>query len=805
MKHLKQRISYKKKIANDYEWAKEEIDAILDGNLGDWHSQGQEYARDSRLNMMIRSYELYNNQINDVDFEEYFDSVKYDLSHRKDKIAPYNKAHNKINVLLGEMIKRPFSFKAVLTNIEGARAVWAMRKELLREYVEGQVAKAQILEKINASELDDQQKQQKIQEVEQQFAQIKNPEQIEEYLKMDYLEPREIKANKLLDDNLLRLHIDDKKKDSFKHGLLSAEEHAWVGVVNNTPTIKVLNSPNVIYHKSPDIKYIQDGDFAGYITYMSVADILDTFRDLSKEDIKSLEDKYQHIRNSSYNGEWKRTRDDSYERYIRSTQAGNRGQYGGVYMDDVEVAHVEWRSQRKVGFFSYLNEKGELEQTLVDELFPFNKEDPRHISIEWEWIPERWEGVRIDNSIYTNIGSVPFQYVDPEDPLRQPLSYKGIIYDNTNTTPISTMERMRPFLMLYLVVMHKLKKLISRDRGSIISVDVSKLDPELGLEETMYYLDELDVEFYNSLANAEKPGAAQRGASHNSLSRSNTNQIMQYINILQWLDEQIGDVAGVTRPREGQTSPYEAVANNQQSIMQSSTITEILHFTHNSHWENILNDFVDLAIRVADDEGVNRATLNSSMERGHINIEPGEFDNAKFGVFVTNDPRSTQVYNDLKMMSQVILQRDKGKLSHVIKMLKQKSSIEELTREIEKFEKYVEDSERRAQEAQMQQIKEQAAAEERKDVREKEFTARENKLDRESQERIAEIRSFTFAEDQDVNDNNVPDQLELEKVKANERIADKNIASNERIADKKMANDLQKERVKAKNTPKTKK
>ena len=93
-------------------------------------------------------------------------------------------------------------------------------------------------------------------------------------------------------------------------------------------------------------------------------------------------------------------------------------------------------------------------------------------------------------------------------------------------------------------------------------------------------------------------------------------------------------------------------------------------------------------------------------------------------------------------------------------------------------------------------------AEERKDIREKEHISRENQLDRESNERIAEIRSFTFVEDQDVNNNNVPDQLELERVRSAERMNDKKLYSNEKIAREKMQNDLEKERIKAKNKPK---
>lgn len=108
MKHLKQRLSYNAKVKNNFEWAKEQIDSIITYSGEDWKYNGQQYARNSRLMTMLRSYELYNNQISDEDFNEYFDTLKYDVGQKRDKIMPYNKAHNKINVLLGELLKRPF-------------------------------------------------------------------------------------------------------------------------------------------------------------------------------------------------------------------------------------------------------------------------------------------------------------------------------------------------------------------------------------------------------------------------------------------------------------------------------------------------------------------------------------------------------------------------------------------------------------------------------------------------------------------------------------------------------------------------
>jgi hypothetical protein len=150
-----------------------------------------------------------------------------------------------------------------------------------------------------------------------------------------------------------------------------------------------------------------------------------------------------------------------------------------------------------------------------------------------------------------------------------------------NAPSVSLMDRMKPFYYLYLIVADKLKKLIAKDRGKTFHFDLSMISPEIGLEKTLYYLNELDIDFYNPLQNAEKPGSSQRGKITQSTDRSNMQHIMNYVQLLEALDAQISDVAGITRQREGQTSSSQAVTNAQSDLVQSSTVTEIYFHIHN--------------------------------------------------------------------------------------------------------------------------------------------------------------------------------------------------------------------------------
>lgn len=216
--------------------------------------------------------------------------------------------------------------------------------------------------------------------------------------------------------------------------------------------------------------------------------------------------------------------------------------------------------------------------------------------LEWSWIPEVWQGIRIGEDIHCAMGPKKYQYRSVDNPKDVKLGYHGLVYNNMNADSVSLMDRMKPFQYLYFIIVHKLKKLIARDKGKLYHFDTTMVPEELGLEKTLYYLEEMDIDFFNPLMNAEQPGASQRGKVKEATDRSNMQHIMNYVNLMAAIDDQIGDVAGITRQREGQISPNEAVTNSQQNILQSSTITEAVYFyPHEKLWERVLNSLVQCA------------------------------------------------------------------------------------------------------------------------------------------------------------------------------------------------------------------
>lgn len=803
-----QRLSLSEKTKNKNEWGKNMLNYLAHYNT----------VFNNNYNKKLSNYQLFNNILNQKDFENDCNAMGIDVGQYKETILPYNKTYNKIQVLLGEEMRRPFRFTVALINSEGIRKKENKKSEMLQAWVENemQLYSVQLQQKIQAKQQaaqiqahpegspeqemvaeQAQQEQEQLKMIEQELTEAQSqlipPQDLDKWHKTKYRDSREITGSKILNYLMQQQKIKEKKNDTFKHGLISGEAFLWLGTTNKGPEVKVLNPLNVFYHKASDTKYIQDGLFAGYKRYMPIVDILNEYGDyMSDEDLKKLESKIDGNSNQhrigqtslgvpQTNAQMQEYHFDSTEdAFWQSTVDGTsyQGQYGESNMNQYMVVHAEWVSQRKIGFLWTINEFNEEETEIVDENFSVPKNAHKEKKIkngkectyyywqvgdqlfkyEEQWVPQVWEGTRLANDIFVNIRPKQYQYFSIDRPSVHKLGYNGVVFNNMNAESVSLMDRMKPYQYLYFVVMHKLKKLIAKDQGKVYHFDMTMVPDELGLEKTMYYLQEMNIDFYNPLKNSDVAGAFQRGKVTNSTDMSNMQYIIQYINVLNYLDTMISDTAGVTRQREGQTQGNQAVTNAQSDLTQSALVTEIYFDVHNKMWEDALNNLLSIARRYYKENKKNYLQYvldDLSMET--IMISEDDIEDCDLGVFVTDAAKETAVFNQLQQLAQAVIQNESGNLSHVIKILKG-DSMSELERDIKQYED--EKASKQSQEYEAQRKLQMESAEyARETMLMKEQAITERELAR------AEIDVWKFQKDIDMNDNGVADFQEVEKLK----------------------------------------
>ena len=704
-----QRLSYAEKIKDDHQWAKDTMDAIIK-DYGVVTDLPTSKGRATKLS----NYQLYNNIINQADFEKECNPLGVQVGQFSDIIQPYNKTYNKIQVLLGEELRRKFDYKVVLTNDTGVRSKLFYRDHLLRNYVHQQLNT--ILQEFN------------LQGLEVDEASLMDPADVSKFMATKYLDSKEIAANKILKYLTKKLNLKDLKNDGFKHGLIAGEEIVYVSKRNGEPYVSIVNPLGFFFHKSHEVKFVEDSAYAGHQTLMSLNDILDTFgSELSEEDKKRLEEPYVRNSSSAVNSTMVYDkRDYSLDQYRAGFDSYTSESDSPLH----NVFHVEWKTFKKVGFINYTNEYGDPELDIVSEDFevpPFAKKskdtysweiDSLQYSLTWEWIEEVWEGIKIAHDIYVNIRPKEYQMRDLDNPRSVKLGYHGTIYSSMNAEPISLMSRMRPFQYLYFLVMHKLKKFIAQDMGKVFNIDVTMIPPNLGPEKMMYYLQNMNIHFYNPLANADQPGWSQRPGIVGASDMSTTEIIIGYVNLLNSIDQQLSDVSGVSRQREGQVMANEAVTNAQSNIQMSSVITEVYFHSHNLLWQNVLNSLIDLASACYKHKGLTRQFILDDMSLATLELSPDSLTNASFGVFITNSPEEQAIFDSLQQWGLGLIQNDKAKFSDMIKIYKAVST-EELEQQILESEK--QQQEQQTEERKFQQQLQQQNIEAQQQAQQQQF------------------------------------------------------------------------------------
>jgi hypothetical protein len=225
--------------------------------------------------------------------------------------------------------------------------------------------------------------------------------------------------------------------------------------------------------------------------------------------------------------------------------------------------------------------------------------------------------------------------------------------------------------------------------------------------------------------------------------------------------------------------------------------------------------------------------ITSEGESAFVQVNGSDLKFRDLKVFLTNRPEDTQMFNELRQLSQAIIQNG-GTLYDVVELYSSKSQ-----RDLKKTFKDLRDRQIAQQEQaqqleqqKLQQQQEQAQAQLQQAIQiAQEQQANENyqkELDRISKEKIAIIQATGFGkvESEDVNDNLVPDVLEMSRLASdqdkaakdyglkmadiqskNKQAADKLAVEKEKIAvaRENMANDLQiaKENAKGRNNKKS--
>jgi hypothetical protein len=740
-------------------WRESNIDAFI-GKATNASVNGKSEAEDLRI-----KYDLYNGKFDVRDIEYVVDPFKVGDSLPASP-QNFNIIRPKIDLLIGEESKRPENIKVLSTGDSGAGKAEQVELELLMQYVMS-----------------------KLGEQPQEGQEPQTPEQIEKYMQYEYSDIAEktgYYALKYLKENL---NTPNEFLKGWKDALIAGKEIHYVGRVNGEPHMERVNTIGFSFDKSPDVEFIEKGDYAVRHMSMTPGAIHDRFySSLTNGQLDTLIEMTGGGR-TKFNKAGQVNYDKVlYKESIDLGTYGNGSDQGTSYLD---VYHVTWRSMKKLGFLTYIDEEGEEVEITVDETYRVSPDE----TIEWQWVGEIWEGYKIGDDIYLDIKPIESQEFSLEHPNECNLPYIGAVYSDDNSQYTSMIDVMRPLQYMYIIIWFRLEVALARDKGRVLTMDITQIPKSMGIDVSkwMHYLSTLGVNLVNPYEEGWDIPGRQGGqaASFNqisSLDLSMSKVIADYIQLMDKLEGMIGEMVGVSKQRQGSIASNELVGNVERSVIQSSHITEPLFWKHNQVKKRVYAALLREAKTAWADS--NQKKLHFIMDdtsRAFINIDE-DFLLADLGIFMSDSSKEDRDIQALKNLGQAAVQGG-ASLSEVAELATSdnvtimKNKLKEIDARKQELDQQ---AQQQQQEVQMAQIKsaEQMKAEENRIKEEDSMRKAETQIE------VAYIQADAQQEEGDGTDYN---KIAIDREKVNLQREKQN--TDETLAQSKLSEEQRKNRV----------
>jgi hypothetical protein len=439
MGSVTQPLQFLSKKDKDEEWAAWNLDWL------EWNGLKQIRRNARRL---MKNYKLAKGIIDRTDYiieenNEYKDIVE--LLTREEATALELKFYpiipNVINVLVAEFAKRStkLTYRAVdeFSYNEMLEEKRKMVEETLLADAQMKIVTALLEQGLDPSS----------EEAQQQTSpdNLKTLPEIEAFFKKDYRSMIEQWASHQHKVDVEKFKIDELEERGFRDMLITDREFWHFNMMEDDYEVELWNPVVTFYHKSPDARYISQGNWVGKIDMFTVSDVIDKFGYImSEEQLKALEAVYP-IRSGGYivggyqndgtyydgtkSHEWNVNMPSLAYRQYTTARANSITDGGDIinqilsqgedYFDQgtaylLRVTQAYWKSQRKVGHLTKITEDGQVTNEVVTEdyqvtdkpiydtrLFKNKTKDNLAFGehIDWIWINEVWGGIKIGPNI----------------------------------------------------------------------------------------------------------------------------------------------------------------------------------------------------------------------------------------------------------------------------------------------------------------------------------------------------------------------------------------------------------------------
>ncbi len=714
----------------DFEWQKENIDAFYDIS---YFSQIPGSAHD----LIEKAYDLYNGVIDEDDYTHVLKPYGQKRQNFPAQLHNYPILKPIIDLLIGEKRKRPINYSVVVENDDIANRKTKKKKEELvkaiQENFDEELRKRGVLEADPRSQQPDKEN-------------PPDPKQVAQEFEENYRDERAIQGQKAL--NIIEQEQELKRKftKGWKDWLIAGKAATLRDVRNNELQYKVLNPLQVDYDKSPEIEFIEDGDWAVVRKYAQPSEVVDEYYDvLTPEQIDQIEN--PEIDRSAdyliYDDVYNEENDDDHSSRL------------------IEVVKCYWKSRKKIGIVEYVDQFGQIQKKQVDEDYQMREND---LSVEWHWINEIWKGTRIDEDIYVDIKPHPVQRRDMDNPSKCKLPINGRKYSDRNAPNISLMILGYPYQLMYNIFKYRLENEIAKSKGVIAQFDISMIPGDWDMDKWMYYMDATGIAWQDFSEEGAEMSPHQQNVMDLTMKTAE-----QYISLLEYTKQEVYDLLGINPQRRGQVDEYEKVENMEHAIQQSSAMTEDMFAKFAELEERDLQALLDYSKWA----WVNGKSSNFKMEdkaEEIAEIDGIEHMESNYGVYVSDAREDVVKLRKIKELGQAMLQNEAATVDEIVEII-DSNSMSTLKSKLKDAEKKRQKLMKARQRAEMKQKQADRELEQQKieaDLEEARIKAQTD-IEEQRMKQNAELAK----KDKEVEVDREEIEAEKEQMKSDERIAKK--------------------------------
>jgi len=643
-----------------------------------------------------------------------------------------------------------------------------------------------------------------------------------------------------------RFRMDELEERGFRDMLITDREFWHMKMNEDDYDVELWNPVTTFYHKSPDARYISQGNWVGKIEMLTIADVIDKYGYLmTQEQLESIEAIYpvrsagyplqgyqndgsyydatkSHEFNTNMPGLAYRQFVSMYDNFIYNggdivnwimSENEDYAPMGAAFLLRATTAY--WKSQRKVGHLTKINEEGEVITDIIGEEYKItdkpiydttlikNKTKDNLIfgeHIDWVWINQVWGGVKIGpnhpsfwgmnnpggiNPMYlgvdrNTIGPLKFQFKGDNTLYGCKLPVEGAVFNDRNTRSTSMVDLMKPFQIGYNIVNNQIADILVDELGTVIMLDQNALPQHsLGEDWGKNNLAKAYVAMKNfqmlpldtSINNTENALNFQH---FQVMNLEQTQRMLSRIQMANYFKQQCFEVIGITPQRLGQQIGQTDTAKGvEQAMAGSYAQTEVYFMQHSDYLMPRVHQMrTDLAQYYHSKKPSLRLQYMSSTDE-KVNFEMNGTDLLlrDINIYCTTKANQRAILEQMKNLA--VSNNTAGASIYDLGNIMQTESLGELTNALKSIER--KSTEQRQEQMQHEQEMQQQEMQTRLQEKQLDLDSKmqEAEKDRRKDILVAEIKSAGFGAMQDINENKQSDYMDsLAQIQKSEQFQD---------------------------------